>query len=181
MIQRLFGFERRLWSMGLCSLRFVTLSNLGIYSPKDYLNQGVNISERSWWDGNSLLHRHLRESVDGHFGYPLFCLNLHEKEKYVQSSIQPRLEWSWGWNASKIKPDGLGMFQDRFISILDITASIPSCEIAGFVLKLKIFRSKDLDLRSWTHTHCSLIYFWFPFTLITWESAIHFSDSQNSS
>ncbi len=30
--------------------------------------------------------------VDGHFGYFLFCLNSHEKGKYVQSSIQPKLK-----------------------------------------------------------------------------------------
>ncbi len=36
-------------------------------------------------------------AVDDHFGYNLFFLNLHEKGKYMQSSIQPRLEWSWGY------------------------------------------------------------------------------------
>ncbi len=30
--------------------------------------------------------------ADSHFGYYFFCLNLHEKGKYVQLSIQPRLE-----------------------------------------------------------------------------------------
>ncbi len=49
---------------------------------------------------------------------------------------------------SRIKPDGKGMFQDRSISILSVTASIPTWEIPGFVLKLKISRSKDLDKRS---------------------------------
>ena len=46
------------------------------------------------------------------------------------------------------------------------------------------WRSEDpkrFDWRSWTRTTCSLIYLLFPFPLITWESAIHLSDSQNNS
>ncbi len=39
---------------------------------------------------------------------------------------------------SRIEPGGKGSFQDRFISILAVTASIPTCEIPSFVLKLKI-------------------------------------------
>ncbi len=74
-----------------------------------------------------------------------------------------------------------GTFQDRFISILYITASIPTHEIPGFAWKLKIWRYKRFDWRSWTHTTCSLIPIWFPFPFITWESTIHFLDSQNSS
>ncbi len=74
-----------------------------------------------------------------------------------------------------------GTFQDRFISILYVTASIPTHEIPGFMWKLKIWRYKRFDWRSWTHTTCSLIQIWFPFPFITWESAIHFLDSQNSS
>ncbi len=32
-------------------------------------------------------------TVDGHFRYGLFCLNLYDKGKYWQPSIQSRLEW----------------------------------------------------------------------------------------
>ncbi len=94
---------------------------------------------------------------------------------------------SQDWNdlevayASWIKPDGEGTFQKCSISILNVTALITTYEIPGFELKLTIWWSKRFDWRSWSHTSCSLIYFWFPFALITWESAIHFSDSQNSS
>ncbi len=45
-VQRLFGFETRLWNVGLSCLRFLPLSNLVIYSRKDYLNQDLNISKR---------------------------------------------------------------------------------------------------------------------------------------
>ncbi len=181
-IWRLLGFKRRLWRVGSSCLRLLPLSNLGIYLPKDYLNQGLNISKRNWWDGNSLLHSCLRESVDGHFWSNLFCLNLHEKGKYEESSIQPRLEWSWGClYASRIVPDVKRAFQDRSTSFLYVTTSIPTCDIPGFVLKFKFWRSKRFDWRSWTHTSCSLIYFWFPFPHFTRENAIHFSGSQNSS
>ncbi len=90
---------------------------------------------------------------------------------------------SQDWNnleavhASRIKQDGKGTFQDHSISILDITASIPTHEIPGFTWKLKIWRSKRFDWRFWTLTSCSLIYFLFPFPIITWKSAICFSDS----
>ncbi len=45
---------------------------------------------------------------------------------------------SLDWNdlevayASRIKQDGKGKFQDRFIFILYVTALIPTCEIPGF-------------------------------------------------
>ncbi len=58
---------------------------------------------------------------------------------------------SQDWNdlevacASRIVKDVKGEFQDCSISILDVTASIPTCEIPGFVIKLKIFRSKRFD------------------------------------
>ncbi len=70
-IPRLFGFNRKLWSMGS---RFIQLTNSGIYSLKDHLNQGLKISKRTWWDGDSLLHQCLRESGNGQFGklYVLF-------------------------------------------------------------------------------------------------------------
>ncbi len=51
---------------------------------------------------------------------------------------------SQDWNdlevayASRIKPNGKATFHDCYTSILDIIASIPTCEIPGFVLKLKI-------------------------------------------
>ncbi len=57
---------------------------------------------------------------------------------------------SQDWNdlevayASRIKPDVKGTFQDSSISIVDVTASVTTSVIPGFVLKLKIFRSKDL-------------------------------------
>ncbi len=92
-IQRLFGFERRLWCMELSCLRFLPPSNLGAYSPKVYLNQGLKILIRNWWDSNFLVHLYLRWSVDDHFGYYLFCFNIYEQREYRQSSIQPRLEW----------------------------------------------------------------------------------------
>ncbi len=131
--------------MGSSCIRFLPLSNLRISSPKDCLNQGLNISERSWWDGNSLLHWCLRGSVDGHFGCYLFFFDLHEKgNKCNHQSSQQMVR---------------GTFQDCFISILYVTASIPTCETPGFVWKLKIWRSKRFDWRSWTHTSCSLIYF----------------------
>ncbi len=66
------------------------------------------------------------------------------------------LEVAW---AFRIEPDGKGTFQNHSISILDVTASI----IPDFVLKLKIWRSKRFDWRSWTHTSCSLINFFIPF------------------
>ncbi len=77
----LFGFKRRLWGMGSSCLRSPLLSNSGIYLPKEYLKQDLNISVRQWWDGNYVLHWLLRGIVDGHFGCYLFCLNLHEKGK----------------------------------------------------------------------------------------------------
>ncbi len=79
--------------MGWHCLRFLLISKLGIHSPiKDYLNQGLNISERYWCDGDSLLHQCLRGSVDSWI--LLFCLYLSEQREYWQSSIQPRLEWN---------------------------------------------------------------------------------------
>ncbi len=53
-------------------------------------------------------------------------------------------QFSQDWNdlevayASRIEPDVLGTFQDRSISIIDVIASIPTCEIPGFDFKLKI-------------------------------------------
>ncbi len=58
-----------------------------------------------------------------------------------------------------------GTFQNCFISILYVTASIPTHEILGFTWKLKIWRSKRFDWRSWTHTTCTLICFGSPFPL----------------
>ncbi len=50
--------------------------------------------------------------------------------------------------------------RSRIIHILSRYHSINPCLWnIRFVLKLKIFRSKDPDWRFWTHTHCSLIYF----------------------
>ncbi len=68
-------------------LSFLVLSNLELYSPNDYLNHGLNTSERNCWDGTSLLHQHLRGSVDGIIGKNLFYLNLSEQVKCWQSSI----------------------------------------------------------------------------------------------
>ncbi len=126
-MQRLICFERRLWSMGLnCSL-FPLLSNLGIYSSKNYLNQGLKISKRNWWDGNSLLQWCLNGSVDGHYGYCLFCSNLSEQREHRQSSIQPRLEWYLTYP-----------YFDTRIFIFQ-TQKIPYC-----MFKLKILDSKIL-------------------------------------
>ncbi len=57
--------------------KFSLLNNLGVYSPKDYLNQGLKIIERNSWHRNSLLLELLRGSVVGHFRYhvTLVCLN----------------------------------------------------------------------------------------------------------
>ncbi len=78
------------------------------------------------------------ECFDGDFGYYLFCLNLHKKGSMCNHQS------GQDWNdlevayASRIEPDGKGTFQDRSISILGVTASILTCEIPRFVLKLKI-------------------------------------------
>ncbi len=61
---------------------------------------------------------------------------------------------SQDWNdlevvyASGIEPDDKETFQDSSIFILDVTSSIPTCEIPNFVLKLKTWRSKWFDWRS---------------------------------
>ncbi len=65
-------------------------------------------------------------------------------------------------SASRIEPNGKGMFQDCFISILYVTALIPTCEIPGFVLKLKVFRSKDPKILTEDLEH-KLIVPWFIF------------------
>ncbi len=78
-------------------------------------------------------------------------------------------------NSAKIEMISyLPLIQDRIFMFL-------TQKIHFSMLKLKIFRTKDSDWRSWTHASCSLMYFDTPFPLITWASAIHFSDSQNSS
>ena len=53
-------------------------------------------------------------------------------------------QFNQDWNdlevayATRIEPDVLGTFQDRSIPIIDVIASIPTYEIPGFELKLKI-------------------------------------------
>ncbi len=73
-----------------------------------------------------------------------------------------------------------GTSLDHSISILDVTALIPTCEIPGLVLKLKIWRPRSFDWRSWTHILCSFIYFATLFALVSWASTIQFLDSQKS-
>ncbi len=74
--------------------------------------------------------------VDGHFGYNICFLWICMKKESMCNHQSSR-----DWNdlevasASRIKPDVKGTFQDCSISILDVTASIPTHEIPGFELK----------------------------------------------
>ncbi len=133
-----FSFERKLWSVGSSCWRFLLLSNLGIYPPKDYLNQGLNTSERNWWDGNSLVHQCLRGSVDVHFGYCLYCFDLSEQREYWQSSIPPRLEWCLTCL----------YFKDQILMFL-------TQKIRFFMLNLKISNAKILI---WDTEHIPLVH-----------------------
>ncbi len=152
-IQKLFDFKSILWSIESSCLRFILLSSLGIYSPKDYLNQGLKNSKRNGWDGNSLLHWCLRGIVDSHFGNYLFCLKNFEQWEYRQSWIQPRLEWYL-----------------TFLYFKNRTFFFQPQKIPNAMLKLKILYPKIL-IDDPEHI------FWY---LITLESAIHFSFIQSS-
>ncbi len=147
-IQRLFGFARRLWNVESSCLRFLLLSNLKIYSPKDYLNQGLNVSERNWWDGNSLMNRCLRGSVNGHFGYCSFYLNLSEQREYRQASIQPRLEMIF----YVTQLHGLNLY-------------VPSSKDSILHVEIEDFRSKDPEswLKILNTQSLFLDLFWYPF------------------
>ncbi len=62
----------------------------------------------------------------------------------MKKGIKCNHQSNQNWNdlevsyASRIEADGKGTFQERSISILYITASIPTHEIPDLVLKLKI-------------------------------------------
>ncbi len=99
--------------MGSSCSRFLPLSNSGTYSPKDYINQGLNISEKSCWDGNSLLHQCLRGSVDGHFGYCLVCSTCLNRESIGSQ------QFSQDWNIILLAfKDWIFMFLPWKISFL---------------------------------------------------------------
>ncbi len=139
------------------------------HPPKEIVVLSKSVILAFWSSGNNLI-------VDGHFGYYLFCLNLHEKGKYVQSSLMilklPMLPESYQMLRERSR---IVIYDSGHFSIDSYSRDTRFCvEIEDLLIQrswLKILNTYFIFLDL----------FWFPFTLVTRESAIHFSDSQNSS